>query len=130
MIDLMAHAHKERGFRIFGMLLAMLLLLSGCGTMALKPDIGAEVRMAAGKEIRLYYAGPQEAKNMFCIDEIVSVYEKRGDTYVEVGKVQILREIDRNNLAALVVSGSVKDGDEARKAIAACRIRPLMPQSP
>jgi hypothetical protein len=67
---------------------------------------------------------------MFCIDEIVSVYEKRGSDYVEVGKVKVLRELDRNNLAALVVDGSMKDGDEARKSIAACKIRPLLPQSP
>jgi hypothetical protein len=67
---------------------------------------------------------------MFCINEIVSVYEKRGGDYVEVGKVKVLRELDRNNLAALVVDGSMKDGDEARKSIAACKIRPLLPQSP
>ena len=113
-----------------GMLLAVLLLLSGCGATLLKPTIEAEVRMSTGKEVRLYYAGPQEAKNMFCIDEIVSVYERQGKDYVEVGKVKVLREIDRNNLAARVVQGSVKDGDDARKSIAACKVRPLLPQSP
>ena len=129
MIDIMAHALKGRGLRLFIMLSAFCVLLSGCGNALLKSDIAAEVRVSAGNEVRLQYAGPQEAKNMFCIGEIVSVYEKRGSDDVAVGKVKVLREIDRNNLAALVVDGNVKDGDEARKAIAACRVRPFLYRS-
>jgi len=130
MMDFMAKLSRETSVFLAGALFALFFLLSGCGTTVLKPEIEAEVMMSAGKEVRLYYAGQQAAKEMFCIDEIVSVYRKEGKKYVEVGKVKVLRELDRNNLEALVVEGNVRSGDNARKSIAACKVRPLLPGNP
>ena len=113
-----------------GILFTLLFLLSGCGHVISKPGIKAEVMMSAGEEVRLYYTGQQSAKDMFCIDEIVSVYRTEGHKSVEVGKVKIIRELDRQNLEALVVNGKVKKGDEARKAIAACKVKGLMGPDP
>jgi len=129
-MDFMAKVTRERSVRLLGALLTMFFLLSGCETTALKPRIEAEVQMSVEKEVRLNYAGPQAAKEMFCLNEIVSVFRKQGNEYVEVGKVKVLRELDRNNLEALVVEGNVKSGDDARKSIAACKVRPLLQKLP
>lgn len=126
MIDFMAKLSRERSACLVGVLCVFFLLLTGCGTTVLKPEIEAEVKMPAGKEVLLYYAGQQAAKDMFCINEIVSVYRTEGKKQVEVGKVKVLRELDRNNLAALVVEGNVKSGDDALKSIAACKVKPLL----
>lgn len=126
MSDFMAKLSRERSVCLVIALFAFFLLLSGCGTTVLKPEIGAEVKMSAGREVLLYYAGQQAAKEMFCIDEIVSVYRTEGEKQVEVGKVKVLRELDRNNLVALVVEGNVKSGDDALKSIAACKVKPLL----
>ena len=126
----MTITNKLKGFRFFCKILTVIFVLSGCGAKVLKPDIDAGVTKSSGKQVRLSYAGPQAVDEMFCINEIVSVYDQRGNNYVEVGKLKVLRKIDRNNLAALVVEGKVKIGDEARKSIAACMVRPLLPQHP
>jgi hypothetical protein len=115
---------------LLGAVIALCLPLPGCEHPVLKPGIKAEVNMTAGDKVRLFYGGPQEAKNMFCIDEVVSVYRMERNGYVEVGKVKIIRAIDKNNLEALVVEGKVKDGDLARKSIAACKVIPILPGRP
>lgn len=110
-----------------GVLLASFLNLTGCGNLGIQPQIKAEVMMTSGDKVRLYYEGTQEAKDMFCGGETVTVYRAYpGERlrYVEVGKVKIVRSIDRRHLEAIVVEGKVKEGDLARKAIAACKVMP------
>jgi hypothetical protein len=116
--------------RLAGAMLALSIILSGCGGLGLQPNIKAEVMMTGGDKVRLYYDGPQEAKEMFCSGETVSVYRVYpGERlrYVEVGKVRIVGPIDKNHLEGVVVEGKVKEGDLARKSIAACRVLPPMP---
>ncbi len=115
---------------LLGAVIALSLALPGCEHAVLKQGIKAEINMTAGDKVRLYYAGPQVAINMFCIDEVVSVYRLEQKAYIEVGKVKIIRAMDRNNLEALVVEGKVKDGDLARKSIAACKVIPILPGRP
>ncbi len=115
--------------RLAGVTFGLSILLSGCGQLGVQPGIRAEVTMSAGENVRLYYGGPQEAKDMFCIGETVSVFRAHPQErlrYVEVGKVRILKAIDKNHLEGLVVGGKVKEGDLARKSIAACRVLPPM----
>ncbi len=103
---------------------------SGCGEIGLQPNIKAEVMMTGGDKVRLYYEGPQEAKDMFCLGETVSIfrmYPRERLRYVEVGKVRITGSIDRKHLEGIVVEGKVKEGDLARKSIAACKVLPPAP---
>lgn len=116
--------------RLAGVMLCASLLLSGCGKLGVQPGIRAEVTMSAGDKVHLYYGGPQQAKDMFCIGETVSVYRAYPQErlrYEEVGKVRILKAIDKNHLEGVVVEGKVKPGDLARKSIAACRVLPPAP---
>jgi hypothetical protein len=110
--------------------ITLCLLLPGCEHQVLEQGIKAEVNMTAGDKVHLFYGGPQEAENMFCIDEVISVYRIEHEEYIEVGKVKIIRAIDKNNLEAQVVEGNVKEGDLVRKSIAACKIKPIMPRRP
>lgn len=110
-------------------LLAMSFSLPGCETMGVQPQIKAEVMMTRGDAVRLLYEGTQDAGEMFCKGETVSVYRAYPGQrlrYVEVGKVRIVRPVDKKYLEGLVVEGKVKEGDLARKAIAACRVLPPM----
>ncbi len=111
--------------RLAGVMFGFSLVPSGCGELGVQPGIRAEVMMTAGDKVRLYYEGPQEAREMFCIGETVSVYRaypQQRLRYVEVGKVRILKAMDKNHLEGEVVEGKVKEGDLARKSIAACRV--------
>ncbi len=116
--------------RLGGLVFTMSLILSGCGEIGLQPNIKAEVMMTGGEKVRLYYDGPQDAKEMFCVGETVSVfraYPQERLRYVEVGKVKITGSIDRKHLEGVVVDGKVKEGDLARKSIAACKVLPPAP---
>ncbi len=118
---------KMKGLCMTCALLAMSLILPGCENLGIQPQIKAEVMMTSGYKVRLYYEGTQEAREMFCSGETVSVYRVYpGERlrYVEVGKVKIVRAIDKNHLEGTVVEGKIKEGDLARKAIAACRVLP------
>ena len=120
---------KMKGLCMTCALLAMSLILPGCENLGIQPQIKAEVMMSSGDKVRLYYEGTQEAKDMFCGGETVSVYRAYSGErlrYIEVGKVKIVRSIDRQHLEAIVVEGKVKEGDLARKAIAACKVMPPM----
>lgn len=111
------------------LLLAMFLLSCG-GRIGLQPTHEAEVVMTAGEGVRLLYEGPQDAKDIFCKDEIVSIFRadrKDPSGYVEVAKVRVVGTIDRKSLQGVVVEGKVREGDVARKAFAACRVVPLLP---
>ena len=109
---------------------AISILLSGCGTVGVQSQIKAEVVMTSGDTVQLFYDGNQEAKNMFCLGETVSVYAastQQQPKSIEVGKVRIVRAIDQHHLEGIVVEGKLKEGDIARKAIAACKIMPRLP---
>lgn len=116
--------------RLPGYLLLVMLLLSCGGRIGLQPTHEAEVMMTAGEGVRLLYEGPQDAKDIFCKDEIVSIFRpdrKDPSGYVEVAKVRVVGTIDRKSLQGVVVEGKVRKGDVARKAFAACRVVPLLP---
>ncbi len=109
------------------MVVVTTLLFSGCSTLGTQPRIRADVVMKQGEELWLFYGGTEEAKAVFCPGETVTVYRaypQKRLRYLEVGTVKILRVIDRQYLAAEVLSGSVKDGDIAMKANASCLVRP------
>ncbi len=111
-------------------ILALSIMPAGCGHLGVQPGIRAEVMMSGGDKVRLYYEGPQDAKEMFCIGETVVVYRAYPQErlrYVEVGKVNIVKAIDKHNLEGVVVNGKLKEGDLARKSIAACKVLPPMP---
>ena len=111
-------------------LLALSLVVPGCGTIGIQPNIKAEVMMTSGDKVHLFYDGPQDAKDMFCIGETVSVYRSYSQKrlrYIEVGKVKVVRPIDKKYLEGIVVEGKVKEGDLARKSIAACKVLPPLP---
>jgi hypothetical protein len=102
--------------------------LSGCTNVGLQQHFKAEVMMSGGERVRLFYGGTQEAKNIFCIGETVPVYraDPRDPQHpVEVGHVRILRALDEHHLEGEVADGNVREGDLARKAIAACLVLPL-----
>jgi hypothetical protein len=110
--------------------LVLSLVAPGCGTIGIQPQIKAEVMMTSGDKVHLFYGGPQDAKDMFCIGETVSVYRaypQKRLRYIEVGKVRIERPIDKKYLEGIVVEGKVKEGDLARKSIAACKVLPPLP---
>jgi hypothetical protein len=104
--------------------------LSGCTNFGLQPQFKAEVMMSGGERVRLFYGGTQEAKNIFCVGETVTVYRATppdSQHSMEVGHVRILRALDDQYLEGEVVDGRVREGDLARKAIAACMVLPLKP---
>lgn len=113
-----------------GTLLLAMLLLSCGGRIGLQSTHEAEVMMTAGDGVRLLYEGPQDAKAIFCKDEIISIFRadrKDPSGYVEVAKVRVVGAIDKQSLQGVVVDGKVRKGDVARKALAACRVVPLLP---
>ena len=102
--------------------------LSGCKNVGLQQQFKAEVMMSGGERVRLFYGGTQEAKNIFCIGETVPVYrnDPRDPQHpIEVGHVRILRDLDEQYLEGEVADGNVREGDLARKSIAACMVLPL-----
>jgi hypothetical protein len=112
----------------FMVLFTLSTMISACADFGLSPQFKAEVVMENGKRVRLFYGGTQEARNIFCKGETVSVfrtYPTDPDRFMEVGKVKIVGELDRDYLEGVVVEGSVMEGDLARKSIAACMIRPF-----
>jgi len=122
-----------KGFMIgkmaaFAVAVLFAFTLSGCTNVGLQQQFKAEVMMSGGERVRLFYGGTQEAKNIFCIGETVPVY--RADPQdpqhpVEVGHVKILRALDDQHLEGEVADGNVREGDLARKSIAACMVLPL-----
>ncbi|HET6420094.1 MAG TPA: hypothetical protein VFG19_08050 [Geobacteraceae bacterium] len=116
--------------RLAAAVLGLSLVMPGCGRLGVQPGIRAEIMMTGGDKVRLYYGGPQDAKEMFCIGETVSVfraYPQDRLRYIEVGKVRITGSIDRSHMEGVVVEGKVKEGDLARKSIAACKVLPPEP---
>ncbi len=112
---------------VFAVLL-LSVVLAGCASFGLEPGISAEVVMKSGETVRLFSGGTTEAKALFCVGETVSVYRAQDGEqlrYLEVGKIKILRPVGEHYLEGVVVEGSVKEGDLARKAIAACLVVPM-----
>jgi hypothetical protein len=112
--------------------LALFLVLSGCSkeVVGIHPQFVSEVEMVSGDKVRLFYGGTQEAKDIFCKGETVSIFRASPHEprrYYEVGKVRIIRTIDNHYLEGTVVGGTVKTGDLARKGIAACLVVPFPP---
>ncbi len=117
-----------RGMWILGVTTTLFIFMAGCGRLGVQPQIKADVVMTSGSKVRLFHGGTQEAKDLFCVGETVSVYradahERSG--YVEVGKVKITRPIDEHSMEGVIVEGNVREGDLARKGIAACMVTPL-----
>jgi hypothetical protein len=56
-------------------LLSLALVFSGCvRELGLQPQYDAEVEKTSGDNVRLFYGGTQEAKDIFCSGETVTVY--------------------------------------------------------
>lgn len=113
---------------VAAMVLALMFNLCGCADVGLQPQFKAEVMMTSGERVRLFYGGTQEAKDIFCKGETVSVYRedpRDPKQVVEVGKVNILGSLGDQYLEGLVVEGKIKEGDLAKKAIAACMVLPF-----
>lgn len=109
-------------------LIAVLTLpafMPACATLGTQPRIQARVVAGTGETVRLFHGGTREAKEEFCLREIVPVYRYYG-RYLqakEVGKVKITQYIGEHYFDAVVVEGEVRDGDVAKKTSAACMIR-------
>ena len=117
---------------VFASLTVLLLsiALAGCAQFGIEPGIKAEVVMKSGDTVRLFSGGTEEAKALFCVGETVSVFRAQDgeeSRYREVGKIKILRPVGEHYLEGVVVEGAVKEGDLARKSIAACLVVPRRP---
>lgn len=104
---------------------------AGAVDLGVQPQIKADVVSNPGGAVRLFHGGTEEARKLFCKDEVVPVYRYYG-RYMqtkEVGKVKIGEFVGDHYLDATVVEGEVKPGDAAMKGSAAC-LAVKMPDEP
>lgn len=115
---------------IVGFVCAVLLLGVSPGFAVEKQRrIEGEVVMQVGDTVHLFHSGTAELKKIFCVNDVLPVYNDYlagGNVRSKkVGTVQILSYIGDNYLEAKVLEGEVERGDIARKENAACVIQPV-----
>jgi hypothetical protein len=108
-------------------LVAMALVISGCAGPQKQVEADVVAKSSSGN-VRLFYGGSKEAKEVFCLNETLPVYRETWEnyaviTYKEVGKVKITQLVGENYFDAEVVEGDVKDGDIVRKQGLGCLVR-------
>lgn len=108
------------------LLFAAAMFIAPANTLAVdlgkQPQIKADVVSRAGDSVRFFHGGTEEAKKLFCMDEVVPVYRYEG-RYMktkEVGKVRLGEFVGEHYVDGKVVEGEVKPGDVAMKKSAAC----------
>ena len=109
-------------------LLSMPVYFSACATT--KPQAQVETAGVArtGDTIQLFYGASQQNRGEFCLDAVVLVYHP-DDLYYgyehksEVGKIKITKVVGEHYLEAVVVDGTVRDGDFALQTSTACLIK-------
>ena len=121
-------------------LLSTATVISGCAGPGARPQTQSEtlpltgeavqgkVVSRIGETVRLFHGGTKEAKEVFCLNEIVPVYrlvyERYGEgEYKEVGEVKITQTLGDYDVEAEVIKGDLEEGDIAMKKSAACLVR-------
>ncbi|MGA2193517.1 MAG: hypothetical protein ABSG42_09120, partial [Nitrospirota bacterium] len=70
--------------------------------------------------------GTQEAKELFCPNEVLTVYRYKQP----VGKVRLSDYVGEHNIDATVIEGEIRPGDVVIKGSAACLVQPPPPETP
>jgi hypothetical protein len=92
--------------------------------LGVQPQIKADIVAKTGDSVRLFHGGTEEAKKVFCKDEVVPIYRYYG-RYMQtkqVGKVKIGDFVGEHYVDGKVVEGEVGPGDVAMKGSAACLV--------
>ncbi len=118
--------------------LVRLLILSVFGTLAISPlpayaakTFKSEAVRKTGDNSYLFDSGTRDAKNEFCLNDVIPVYREvdhgwaiRGYGEVQsreqVGDIQISSYVGNKDFVARVVDGSVQPGDVAEKVGTSC----------
>ena len=88
-----------------------------------QPQIKADVVANAGGTVRLFHGGTEEAKKLFCKDEVVPIYRyDRTMQRKQVGKVKLGVFVGEQFIDGIVVEGEIRRGDMAIKGSAACLV--------
>lgn len=107
---------------------ALPLFMSACATA---PQARVTVLAKPGDIVQLFHGGSKEAKDEFCLNDVVPVYRYsslRKRAYKEVGKVKITGYVGDHYLEGVVVDGNIKGDDFAMKKNNACLIRMPEPE--
>ena len=87
------------------------------------PSIRATIVAEVGQTVRLFHGGTEEAKKLFCKDEVVPIYRyDRTMQRKQVGKVKLGVFVGEQFIDGIVVEGEIRRGDMAIKGSAACLV--------
>ena len=109
-------------------MLTIPVLMVACATVPPQAQVKSAALAKAGDTVRLFYGANKQAKEEFCIDQVVPVYRYEGTSYastqkMEVGKVKVTKVLGEHYLEGVVVDGRIKNGDIASQTSSACLIR-------
>lgn len=107
--------------------------VSGCATIQPSDTVRAQVRDGAvagkGDTVHLFYGMSKTAKEQFCIDAEVPVYRLSGSatgpiygSKTEVGRIKVTKDLGEHYIEAVVLEGTIRDGDIAMLSHSECLI--------
>ena len=109
-------------------MLTMPVVLGACATVAPQAQVKTATLAKAGDTVQLFHGGSKLAKDEFCLNAIVPVY-RYFPPYAsvtqrsEVGKIKITGFEGDHYLQAVVLEGTVRNGDIAAQPNSECLIR-------
>lgn len=118
------------------MLLLLVGLISACAGIRADDAVRAEVRdtkiAKVGDTVHLFYGMSKTAKEEFCPNAIVPVFRYAKGypidaSKIEVGKIKVVKDLGEHFIEAIVVDGTMREGDIAMLSHSSCMI--TMPQS-
>lgn len=125
---------QKRAFRWLHLALftAACLFVTGVASVQADNNVKAQIRdfkmSKAGDTVEL--TGSKDVKGAFCPGSVVSMYRMsaHGPASVyhsrwEVGKVQILRNVNDRQVEAKVIEGDIRAGDLALQTAGSCELK-------
>jgi hypothetical protein len=110
------------------LLIMLALVIASPAALSAADKVESEVVMAVGNKVNLFHSGTADVKKEICVNDVIPVFREYGGAKnprsKEVGQVKVTSYAGDHYFEGVVVKGEVKPGDVAKKAGAACMIRP------